>query len=546
MKNRQYYLGIVILMFCLFFFPACKKTGENPQAQTSHVHGIIPLPLTVNLSEGDLQVDKNIVLVNNAKYSNAVAVVESALSDALQGTVVKKDSPAGDINIQFTTDVSVDSTAYQIDITANGITIKCNSGAGAYYAAQSIRQMIWNSTSGKKADSFKLRLMTIKDKPGYEWRGFHLDVSRHFFTKEYIFKIIDWLAYYKLNKLHLHLTDDQGWRIEIEQYPLLTQVGAWRTFNSYDSTCMELAKTDINYTIDKRFIRQVNGTTMYGGFYTKQDIRDIVAYASDHFIEVIPEIDMPGHMSAAIRAYPELSCVDSTGWGTEFSFPICPCEEEVMNFSYKVWDEIADLFPSKYMHIGCDEVEKGTWEVSAQCQAFMLQNNMSNLKEIQNYFVKKLQEHLQAKGKTVIAWDDVIEGDIDSKLIMMYWREWVKDSPERSSANGNNIILTPWEHFYFSNENSDKALQKLYEYNAGDLYPATVISKVTGVQGCLWTEIIPSEPMFEYYVFPGMQALSEVGWGSGRNWYSFQMRMKPHFDYLNAQQIHYRRPGWVK
>jgi len=438
----------------------------------------------------------------------------------------------------------MDSSAYQIDITASGVIIKAKSQAAAFYAAQSLRQMIWNATSGQKSDSFALKLMTIKDKPKYAWRGFHMDVSRHFFTKEYILEMIDWLAYYKFNKLQLHLTDDQGWRIEIDQFPLLTEIGAWRTFNKHDSTCMEIAKTDADFTIDPRFIKEVNGRKIYGGYYTKQDIREIIAYASAHFIDVIPEIDMPGHMSAAIRAYPRLSCVDSAGWGTEFSYPICPCNPDVMDFSYKVWDEIAALFPSNIVHIGCDEVEKATWAASPDCQAFMKEHGMTNLNEIQNYFVKKIQEHLQAKGKTVIAWDDVIDGNVDSKITMMYWRDWVTDSPERSAANGNAIIFTPWSHFYLSSPSTDENLQKLYSYNPVDQFPTNVMNKVQGMQGCVWTEEIPSEPVFEQHVFPALQALAEVCWNDGRDWSSFQNRMKPQLNYMNAKSIHFRKPAW--
>lgn len=535
------------MLLCLFLYPSCKKTGDNPQAQPSmHVHGIIPLPLNVDLSDGNLTIDKDIVLVNNTQFQAAVSVVENALAQALSSTILKNNVPNGKINIQFTFDNTLDTNEYHIGVAASGIAIKAKSEAGAFYAAQSLRQMIWNSASDQKAGSFILRFMTIKDKPKYEWRGFHMDVSRHFFTKQYIMEMIDWLAYYKFNKLQLHLTDDQGWRVEIDQFPLLTQIGAWRTFNSMDSTCMELAKSDINYTIDPRFIKEVNGQKLYGGFYTKQDIREIVAYASANYIDVIPEIDMPGHMSAAIRAYPQLSCVDSAGWGTEFSFPICPCNPDVMDFSYKVWDEIIELFPSTTVHIGCDEVEKATWAASPECQAFMKENGMSDLNEIQNYFVKKMQEHLQLKGKTVIAWDDVIDGNIDNKLTMMYWRAWVTDSPERSAANGNSIILTPWSHFYLSSPSNDENLQNLFKYNASELFSTSVLNKVQGMQGCVWTEEIPSEAIFEKHVFPNLQALAEVCWTPGRDWYSFQVRMQPHFGYLNSQSINYRRPAWMK
>lgn len=539
-------ITIAFILICIFLFPSCKKTGENPQAQTTmHVHGIIPLPLNADLAEGILTIDNSIVLIQNSQFQPAVTLVENALTKALNSAITKSNLPDGKTNIRFILDNNLDTSEYQITVADNGIAIKAKSPAGAFYAAQSLRQMIWNSASDLKAGSFNLRFMTIKDKPKYGWRGFHMDVSRHFFTKAYILEMIDWLAYYKFNKLQLHLTDDQGWRVEIDEFPLLTQVGAWRTFDKYDSVCLQLAKSDINYTIDPRFVKDENGKKIYGGFYTKQDIREIVAYASANYIDVIPEIDMPGHMSAAIRAYPQLSCVDSAGWGTEFSFPVCPCNPDVMDFSYKVWDEIIELFPSNVVHIGCDEVEKDTWASAPECKSFMKENGMTNLNEIQNYFVKKMQEHLQAKGKTVIAWDDVIEGNIDSKINLMYWRDWVTDSPERSAANGNDIILTPWTFFYLSGTSNDENLQNLFKYNPVDVFPASVMNKVKGMQGCVWTEEIPSEAVFEKHVFPGLQALAEVCWSPGRDWHSFQVRMKPHFNYMNSKSIQYRKPGWA-
>ena len=543
--NSLSFRGILFLLFYLFLFPSCTKNNENLQAQTVNLHGIIPLPLDVVPGNGNLAVNKDIILVNSTRFQAAVSVVESALEQVLGTAINRNNSAAGKTNVQFIADNSMDTSTYRIEITGKGINIRANTPSSAFYAAQSIRQMIWNATSGKKTETFNLAQMTINDKPEYAWRGFHMDVARHFFTKEYILKMIDWLAYYKINKLHLHLSDDQGWRVQLDQFPLLTEVGAWRTFNKYDSVCINLAKTDANYETDKRFIKTVNGQTLYGGFYTKQDLREIIAYAAANYIDVIPEIDMPGHMSAAIRAYPQLSCVDSAGWGTEFSFPICPCNDPVMDFSFKVWDEIADLFPSKVVHIGCDEVEKGTWASSPACQAFMKQHGMTDLNEIQNYFVKKIQEHLQAKGKTVIAWDDVIDGKVNNKITMMFWRDWVADSPQRCAENGNPIIITDWSCFYLSSSPSDEKLKKLFDYNPAKIYPAVVLNKIQGMQSCVWTEEIPSEAVFEQHVFPGLQVLAEICWTNRRDWSSFQNRMKPHFIQMKSQKINFRQPAWV-
>jgi hexosaminidase len=452
----------------------------------------------------------------------------------------------GKVTIRYITDNTLNDEGYEIHISEKGIKIIVKTPKGAFYAAQSLSQMIWKVTDGIKKSSIEMRSVIISDAPKYAWRGFHLDVARHFFTKEYIMQIIDELSYYKINKLHLHLTDDQGWRVEISQFPLLTELGAWRTFNNQDSICIEKARTDLKYTIDNRFIKVVNGETVYGGYYNKQDIRDIVAYASEHFVDVVPEIDMPGHMSAAIKAYPFLSCTGSVGWGKEFSYPVCPCNEDVMNFCYKVWDEIADLFPYPVVHIGSDEVEKNTWETSTECGDFMKQNGFHNINEIQNYFVNDIQHYLESKGKTVIAWDDVIDGKVDNNLVLMYWRDWLKDSPERCARNGNSIILTPWSPFYVSGNHTDQTLQDLYQYDPEAVFSSDVVENVIGIQICVWTEEIPSEEMFEYLVYPRMQALSEVAWSAGKDWNSFKIRLESHLRYMNSKHIGYRKPTWAK
>jgi hexosaminidase len=545
MKDYFYNLKIGLAAILLLFLVACKNQTDSNPVITGQTHGIIPLPLNSEMQQERLLIDKNTVLVNNSQFLPAVKVIEDAFNLAMNVQITKKETASTGINIRFINDNSLVEDAYQIIISLTGIELKAKTPVGGFYAAQSLRQMIWKTSDGEKKDSLILQCIKIADSPKYAWRGFHLDVSRHFFTKEYVLEIIDWLAYYKLNKLHLHLTDDQGWRVQIDQFPLLTEVGAWRTFNNLDSICIEKARTNSYYQIDPRFIKTINGKQVYGGFYTKQDIRDIIDYATAHYIDVIPEIDMPGHMSAAIRAYPYLSCTDSVGWGNEFSYPMCPCREEVMDFSRKVWDEIAALFPYSVVHIGSDEVEKNTWETSTDCQNFMDQHNLTDINEIQNFFVTQMQQHLESKGKTVVAWDDVIDGKVDNNLIMMYWREWLKDSPEKCAQNGNRIVLTPWDHFYISSPHTDESLENLYMFKPENTYSTDVNEKVIGLQSCVWTEEIPSENQFEYLVYPRMQALSEVCWSPSRDWHSFRIRIESHLKYMSTMNIHYRKPGWA-
>lgn len=506
------------------------------------VHNIIPQPNILQISDDELIFKDGVSLIANKRFYQAEKVIKESIIKTFRNELSISNDSSYKCKINLVFDKDLAKYEYKINIDNSGISLKANDPAGAFYAAQTLNQLLWSAEYKNETEEYRIQSVLIDDKPNNYWRGFHLDVSRHFFTKEYIKKIIDWMATYKLNKLHLHLTDDQGWRIQIDKYPLLTEIGAWRTFNKWDSICMKKAEINPDYKIDERFVKN----DMYGGYYSKQDMKEIIDYASSRFIEIIPEIDMPGHMSAAIRAYPYLSCTDSEGWGNEFSFPICPCKENVMDFVYNVWDEIIELFPSKTIHIGADEVEKDTWVSSDDCQEFIAQHGMMKITEIQNYFVKKLQSYLESKGKTVIAWDDVIDGQVDSNLLIMYWRDYMPDSPLRTAQNGNNIILTPWSWFYLSGDHTDKSLKDLYEYDAKKELDLAVISKIIGFQACVWTETIPSEPVFEYYVFPRFQAFSEVAWSIDKNWESFNERMDIHYKTMQKDNINFRKPDFIK
>lgn len=535
-----------ILTVSLFLLLAgCNNNIKVPDQETIQSHGIIPLPVTADYLPGTLVIDSATVVTGDEGLSAAIGVARETLSNSLLNRTGNDSDTSGKKIIRFVFSHTMGEEGYEINISGNGIKLAAKTAAGAFYAAQTFRQMIWAITSGKKQPSFEMHQMKIVDEPKYTWRGFHIDISRHCFTKEFILRTIDELAYYKINRLHLHLTDDQGWRIESAQYPDLTGIGGWRPFNEMDSACMAKAATDSKYIIDERFIKYTDGKTLYGGYFTREDIRDIIDYAGEKYIEIVPEIDMPGHMSAAINSYPFLSCTGTTGWGREFSYPICPCKAEVITFCHNVWDEIAALFPSKFVHIGCDEVDMKTWESSPACMSFMSENNIKSVKDIQSFFVSDLQNYLERKGKTVIVWDDVIDGKADRNLVMMYWRDWVKDSPARCAAGGNSIILTPWSPFYISGDHTDKTLKDLYDYDPSAEFPSQVTGKIMGLQSCLWTEEIPSEAMFEYLVYPRMQALSEVEWGAGKDWGTFQIRLGYHLKYMTARNIKYRKPSWA-
>lgn len=527
---------------------SCVATQIPTSIPKIATHGIIPLPKSIDLPEGSVVLNQDFVFVTSSVFSIANQAAQNVLSNTLNAFQTSTSSNSGKISFQLIQDNTLKPEAYSILINSNGILLKAGDEAGAYYAVQSLKQYLWSVSNGLKQASLDVHFLTVSDEPKYSWRAFHLDVSRHMFTKEYLMKIINWLAYYKYNKFQIHLSDDQGWRIESKTFPLLNLVGSWR-YLDYNDSIWSSGSGDPNYAINPQFLKKVNGRTMYGGYYTQTDIAEIVAYAKNHFIEIVPEIDMPGHMTAAIQAYPMLSCTGTPGMIGPYSYPICPCSQNVYDFVYQIWDEITPQFPSNYVHIGADEVVKSTWGTSPDCKNFMNSNGINDTTALQSFFVKSLQTHLEAKGKTVVAWDDVtVEPNhgttlsFDSKLKIMYWRSWMTNAPAVAAANGNDIIYTNWDMFYFSSENSQAQLLKLLEYDITTAYPQNVSSKVIGFQGCVWTERIPSEKVLESLIFPRIQALSEVNWSACKSLYSFNTRLEPHKKYLKSLGVNWVDP----
>lgn len=460
------------------------------------------------------------------------------LQDMVKGYLGQNLSEKGKGNcilINLSPEITAEE-GYAITISKDTIHITARTATGIFYAIQTLQQLC----SSAKAGQGKLLIPQGKiiDYPAYGWRGLMIDVSRHFFTLEYLKRQVDILSYYKMNKLHLHLTDDQGWRIEIKKYPELTQKGAWRTFNSQDSACMKETGNDPDLAIDPRLIIHTVNGPLYGGYYTQDELKELIKYASARHVEIIPEIDMPGHMSAAISAYPDLACTGRSGWGETFSTPLCPCNETVFVFLKNVLDEVITLFPSEYVHLGADEVEKATWESSDACKALMKEKGYSTVAQLQTYFVEKLQQYLSSKGKKLIAWDEVLEGGINKDVNVMYWRDWAGGVPQAVVANGNQIIFTPGTPLYFSRQDSTlfpiyngvpKAMNEVGEHK----------QLIKGAQANLWTERIPTERRSDYLVYPRLLALSEITWtsSSNLNWESFKRRLQPQFDFLDQKGI---------
>ncbi|CAM3527243.1 family 20 glycosylhydrolase [Pontibacter korlensis] len=535
------YLYAILVAIVFLATPALSHAQSADQK-----YALVPYPSSLKPQEGSFLIDQKTRIVlpkESGLFKNEAEQLQYLLSGSL-GKPLKQAKKGAANTILLKYDANIDAAeGYHLSITPKQVILAAKEPAGMFRAVQTLRQLLPASIEQSTAQSqLVLPAVQIQDEPTYSWRGMHLDVSRHFFTTDYLKKFIDLLALYKFNKLHLHLTDDQGWRIEIKKYPKLTEEGAWRTFNNHDSVAIAKSKENPDFALDERHIVQRNGQTMYGGFYTQEEMRDIIAYASARHVEIIPEIDMPGHMKAAIDAYPFLTCGEA-GWGKTFSVPICPCNESTYEFAENVFSEIIDLFPSQYIHLGADEVEKTTWANSTGCQELMKREGLKDVEELQSYFIHRMQDFFQSKGKKLIGWDEMLDGGINSNATVMFWRSWVPDAPLKAARNGNQVIMTPNATLYFDALPDKNSIYNVYHL---DVVPEGLSAKeakaILGAQANIWTEYIPSENRAEYMYMPRMTALAEVVWSKQRNYESYLQRLKSHYKRLDALGVHYRLP----
>jgi hexosaminidase len=416
---------------------------------------------------------------------------------------------------------------YRLTVQEDGISVQAGRPSGLFYAAQSLIQHA--AADKHQRGEIALPCMAITDWPRFSWRGMHLDVSRHFFPVEFIKKYIDLLAFHKMNVFHWHLTDDQGWRIEIKRYPRLTEIGGWRT--------------------------EPDGQ-QYGGFYSQEEIRGIVAHAKSRFVTIVPEIELPGHASAALAAYPELSCTGGpfkveTRWGV-FDDVYCAGNDASFSFLQNVLAEVAAMFPGQFIHIGGDECPKVRWHSHDLCQRRMKDYHLATEDDLQAYFVSRVARQLEALGKRLVGWDEILDGGAPSNGTIMAWRS-VQKGIEAARA-GHNVVMTPMSHCYFDHyqgkTNEPKAiggftpLETVYEFEPipSDL-PPELAQLVIGAQGNVWTEYMHSADHVEYMVFPRLCALSEVLWSprEARSLPDFLERLKQHLRRLEARGVAYRR-----
>ncbi len=429
---------------------------------------------------------------------------------------------------------------YEIVVSDSEIVISALTNQGLFYGIQTLLQMV----PFEKKNEIAIPWIKISDAPKYAWRGMHLDVCRHYFPITFIKKYIDYLAHYKMNTFHWHLTEDQGWRIEIKKYPKLTEVGAWR-----------------NGSMVGRYDDQKFDDKKYGGFYTQEEIKEVVAYASQRHVTIIPEIEMPGHSLAALAAYPELSCKGGPfevgkKWGV-FDDVYCP-KEETFTFLENVLTEVLALFPSEYIHIGGDECPKTRWKSCAHCQKIIQEKGLKDEHELQSYFIQRIEKFVNSNGRKIIGWDEILEGGLAPNAAVMSWRG--TEGGIAAAKQKHYVVMTPGSHCYFDHyqgkpENEPLAiggftsLEKVYNFNPMPKELDLEEQKyILGAQANVWTEYILTPEQVEYMIMPRMSALAEVLWGTANpeNYLDFKTRLQGQENWLKNNNIKYRKTSFTE
>jgi hexosaminidase len=491
------------ILFIIYILPlCCFAQGIN----------IIPQPSHVQFSPGLFNFQKGLsikVYGDNAQVNSIARIFANRLFDSKEWKVPASGEGAKSVVLQLLPGRadSASDASYFLCVTQDSVLIQAYTCRGLFYGCQSAAQLFINSVL-----TYQMPCVAITDTPHFDYRGMELDVCRHFFPKEVIKNYLNLMTHLKMNVFHWHLTDDQGWRIEIKKYPRLTEIGAWRT--------------------DK------NGQR-YGGFYTQDDIREIVAYAAERYITVIPEIELPGHSSAAIAAYPWLSCNEAesktvpNSWGVKKDI-YSPTDSTFM-FLQDVLDEICNLFPSPLIHLGGDEAPKAAWKTSAVAQALIKKENLKNEEELQHFFLKKMEDYLAAKGKQCIGWGEIVKGGLSDNVVVMSWLD--KKAGKKAVQHGNRVIMTPRFYCYFDYPQSirDKkqawwmaylGLRKVYAFSPTyKLLPAAKSKLILGGQANVWTEYIPDEKQLKHQVMPRLAAMAEALWSQHKNYSDFQERL---------------------
>ena len=514
---------------CLFLW----VLGMCLTAHSLKAQSVIPVPLKMEQGTGCFLLSENTRL-----YINLQGLEAQLLENCLQALPVhlkkgKKKDTQNILSLLITekNHQLPSPESYTLSVTPQQILIRATSGAGLFYGMQTLLQLAQPSGAG----SYSIASVEIEDTPRFAYRGLMLDVSRHFSTKEFIKKQIDALAYYKINRLHLHLTDAAGWRLEIKKYPLLTEFAAWRT----DPTWKQW------WNGGRKYVR-FDAPGAYGGYYTQDDIREILEYARQHYITVIPEIEMPSHSEEVLAAYPQLSCSGEPYKNSDF----CVGNEETFTFLENVLTEVMELFPSEYIHIGGDEAGKSAWKTCPKCQKRIKDEHLANVDELQSYLIHRIEKFLNNHGRHLLGWDEILQGGIAPNATVMSWRG--EEGGIAAVTSGHRAIMTPGAYCYLDSYQDAPysqpeaiggylPLKKVYSYNP---VPASLTAEqaklVYGVQGNLWVEYIPTPEHVEYMIYPRILALAETAWSAPerKSWPDFHTRALSAVADLQAKGYH--------
>jgi len=533
----------ILIFFCLLFF--CSQ-AQQPIS-------IIPQPVSLQVKDGAFILDANTTIQyssSNKELKAAADFFASYIKEICGYSFPVNAGKNKTVQLQLATTASIATIGdegYELNVTPSAISIKANTKAGIIYAMQTIFQLL---PAVRTNAIIQIPCMEVTDYPRFKWRGMMLDVSRHFFSPGMIKEFIDLMASYKMNVFHWHLVDGAGWRLEIKKYPKLTQQAAWRV----DDTDKPWNWAEVQFNADK------NKAT-YGGYYTQEQVKEIVAYAQQRNITIVPEIEMPGHSEAAMAAYPELSCNPLVTFANTGNFYIskaagnyCAGNDSAFVFLQNVLTEVMDIFPSKYIHVGGDEVDKTSWKKCAKCQARLRVEGLKNEEELQSYFIKRIEKFIISKNKKMIGWDEILEGGLAPEATVMSWRG--EGGGIEAAKMNHDVVMTPGSPCYFDHYQAGpegeplaiggfNTVKKVYDYEP---IPAELTASqakyVLGAQGNVWTEYIATAEHLEYMVLPRMPALAEVLWtpAKNKNWEQFNQRLQVLFKRYDQKGLHYS-PG---
>jgi hexosaminidase len=540
--RRSRIISAATVALAVWTASSCATVPLSRKSRVVSGAGVIPKPLRVEPRPGEFEFSASTMMIvprGRREASPAVDELKRILMGFMGREIRTEETaaqagetarPSGSIVLDLSdSDSALGEEGYRLDVAPDGILIRSAAPAGLFYGVQSLRQLLPFRSAGQAEGRPSIPCLSIEDRPRFSWRGGLLDSSRHFFPKEFIKRWIDILAMHKLNAFQWHLTDDQGWRVEIRKYPRLTEVGAWR-----------VDREDSPWNV-RASIKPGEKAT-YGGFYSQEDIRELVAYARDRFVTIIPEIEMPGHAVGALTAYPEFSCTGGPftvlpgGYWPDTDV-FCPGNEATFTFIDDVLAEVIDLFPGTYIHIGGDEVDKTEWKRCPKCQARMKAEGLKDENELQSYFIRRVEALLNARGRKLIGWDEILEGGLAPRATVMSWRG--TEGGVAAARAGHDVVMTPLSHCYFDYYQGNPAyepraiggfipLEKAYSFEpVPEVLTGAEAAHILGGQANLWTEYIAAPGHAEYMALPRLAALAEAVWSpkEARDWPDFAARI---------------------